>query len=271
MRTFALLGATCLLCGCSSTTMAEPRLLVSPYLAIQQLRGEVSLQSEPTPGTLQDNGEQTLRTFGQDHYREDIGVRVDFGDGFAGFRVDYLQLAQNTNDSGVLEADWGTLLAGDVVRMDVDMDELRIGYLETLFHGKTTWRDRPLALQFAAGAVVAHRELDLSGETLDRSRQQRVEVEGDVAYAAARLRLGWRDIALDVDYAISPELALGGDFEGTLQDIEVRASYTLPMRDLTFFGGWRYSTLPGEGNTGRLAYDADLVLDGFQLGVVLTF
>lgn len=249
--------------------MAEPQLHVSPYLAVYQLRGKVSMQSEPTPGTIQDNPRQTLRTFGQDHYREDIGVRVDLGDGFGGFRADYYQLDQGTGASGVLGADFGALLANDTVRMEVGMDELRIGYLEPVLNLKATWRDQPLTTRLAIGAVVAHRDLDLRASTVGGVRPQRVGIQGDVVYPAARLRIGWRDFALDVDYAISPELQLGGDFEGTLQDLEVRGGYT--VRDVTFFAGWRYSTLPAEGNEGALRYDADLVLDGFQFGVVLTF
>lgn len=270
MRTLALAVAVCVVAGCT-TTMAEPRLLVSPYVAVYRLRGDIAMQSEPTPGAVQDNAAVDLREFGQQHYREDFGVRADFGDGFGGLRVDYYKLDQNTNDRGALANDFGALPATDVVRMNVEMDELRIGYLEPLWRWKTDWRERPFQLQFAAGAVFAHREMDLRAASLVSAREQKTEIEGDVVCPAARLRLGWRDFAIDADYAISPGFSLGGDFEGTLQDIEVRASYTVAMRDVTFFGGWRYSTLPAEGRAGNLAYDADLVLDGFQLGVTVTF
>lgn len=271
MRTLALVGALCLLPACTSTVMAEPRLLVSPYLAVYQLRGEVGVQSEPTPGTLQDNAPQTMRTFGQDHHREDTGVRVDFGDDFGGVRFDYLRLDQNTAAEGVLEADFGTLRQGDVVRMDVAMDEFRVGYLEPILNLKATWRDHPLDVRFALGALVAHRQMDMRASTTDGQRRQNVEIQGDVVYPAVRARIGWRDATLDVEYAISPELALGGDFEGTLQDLEVRTSYTLPMRDVTLFAAYRYSELPAEGDEGGFAWDADLKLDGFQFGFVLTF
>ena len=256
--------------------MNEPQLLVSPYLAVYQLRGDISLQSEPSPGVIQDNAPTSMRTFGQDHYREDIGVRIDFGDGFGGLRIDYYQLDQNTTDSGVLTADYGALPAGDVVRMNVDMDEVRIGYLEPLYRLKTMWHDRPFALSCAGGVVFAHREMDLRAASLVSARQQKVEIEGDVVYPAVRVSIGWRDFGFDADYAISPDLSLGGDFAGTLQDLELRATYALPLRnpstcDVKFFGGWRYSTLPAEGTEGNLAFDSDLVLDGFQLGVTVTF
>jgi hypothetical protein len=264
--------AAALLASCSTTTLAEPRILVSPYLALYQLRGDVGVQSQPIPsGPLQDNPPQSLRTFGQDHYREDIGVRADIGDGFAGIRIDYYQLDQNTSKSGTLGADWGRLLAGDVVRMRADMDELRVGYLENVGTMRTTWRELPLTLRFAAGGVLTWRDMDLQASTVDNARSQNVEIDGEVVSVAARFRASWRDFAFDAEYAISPELVLGGDFEGLPQDLELRLGYTLPMHDVTFFGGYRFSTFEAEGQADQFRYDADLTIDGFQLGVSVTF
>lgn len=271
MRTLAALAAV-LCSACSATVLAEPRILVSPYLALYQVRGDIGLQSQPVPGgPLQDNAPQPMRNFGQDHHREDVGVRADIGDGFAGFRIDYYRLDMGTADNGTLSADWGRLLANDVVSMSMTMDELRVGYLEPLVHVRTNWRDRPLSLQFAAGGVFAYRSMDLRARTVDFSRTQNVDISGDVIYPAARFRASWRGFAFDADYAISPELELGGDWEGVMQDIEVRFGYTMPLHDITFFGAYRYSTLPAEGQSDGFAYDADLTVDGFQFGVSVTF
>jgi hypothetical protein len=272
MRLLAVLVATCLPSACTSTVMAEPLIFVSPYLALYQMRGDVGMQSEPVPGQpLQDNPPQTMETFGQGHHREDVGVRTDIGDGFGGARIEYFQLDQGTADSGVLTSDWGRLLAGDQVSMEVHMEEVRLGYLEPLAKLETTWRDHPLSLRIAAGGVLAYREIDLRARTLDGVRSQNAEIEGDVFYPAARIRISWRDAALDVDYAISPNLVIDGDYDGVLQDVEARLSYTLAMRDVTFFGSYRYSTFPAEGKANGFAYEADLILDGFQLGVTVTF
>lgn len=268
--TAAALVATLSLTACSSTTI-EPRILVSPYLAMYQMRGDISMQSEPTPGVPQDNPAQTLEDFGQAHYREDIGVRTDIGDGFGGARIDYYQLDQGTAASGALTADWGQLLANDVVSMDVHMEELRVGYLEPFAKLETTWREYPLTLRLAAGGVLAYRDIDLRARSVDGLRTQNAEIEGDVFYPAVRVRVSWRDASIDVDYAVSPNLVLDGDFEGVLQDVEARLSYSLPMRDVTFFGGYRYSTFPAEGKANGFAYDADLIVDGFQVGVTVTF
>jgi hypothetical protein len=272
MRALAAVTVATLLSACSSTTFAEPRILVSPYLALYQLRGDVGVQSEPVPnGPLQDNPAQSMRTLGQDHHHEDVGVRADIGDGFAGARIDYYKLDMGTSHSGTLGADWGRLLIGDTVSMRAEMDELRIGWLESLGTIRTTWRDQPLALRFAAGGVFAHRDLDLRARTEGGVRTQNVEIEGDVVYGAARFRAAWHDWAFDAEYAASPGIVLSGDFEHLLQDLELRLSYTMPLHDVTFFGGWRLSTFEAKGRADVFSWDADLTIDGFQLGVSLTF
>lgn len=270
MRAHAALAA-CLLAGCSSTTFAEPQLLVSPYLAVYQLRGAMSMQSQPTPADpIQDNPKQTMRTFGQDHHREDVGVRADFGDGFAGVRVDYYRLHMGTSYKNVIDSDWGRLLAGDLVRMDANMDDVRISYLENVVATTATYREQPLKLQFAAGGQLAHRLMSLQARTDDGMRTQNAQIDGDMLFAAMRGRMSWRELSLDVDYAVSPGLALGGDFEGLQQDFEILARYSLP-RDVTFFAGWRYSEMPAKGDANGFRYDADLKVDGYQFGFSVLF
>jgi hypothetical protein len=267
----AMVATATLFAACSTTTFAEPRILVSPYLALYQIRGDVGVQSQPAPPALQDNAAQSLRTFGQDRHKEDIGVRADIGDGFAGARVDWYQLDMNTSHTGVLGADFGNLRLGDTVRAKVTMEELRIGLCESLGSIRTNWREHPLTFRFAGGGIVAHRDLELRARTDDGTRTQNVQVEGDLVYLAARVRASWRDYALDAEYAICPELELHGDFDGVMQDLELRASWTMPLHDVTFFAGWRLSTLQGKGEANNLGYDADLTLDGFQLGLSVTF
>lgn len=271
MRAFALVAACPLFAGCTATMFYEPRFLISPYLAIEELRGSVAVQSRPGGGALQDNAGQSLDRFGQGHHEEDVGIRADIGDGFGGVRIDYLRLDMSTTDSGELGADWGNLQATDAVRMQVQMDELRLGYLEPLLDAKLHWRERPIDLRLAAGGMLAHRSLDLQATTVGGARSQNVEVSGDVAYAAVRGRATLQNWSLDLEYALSPDLALGGEFGDFQQDLEARLSYTLPLRDLTFFAGYRYSDLAASGHQGGYAYDADLVLDGFQFGLVLAF
>jgi hypothetical protein len=272
MRLLALCAVAA--CGaCSTTTFAEPRILVSPYLALYQVRGEIGMQSPaPVPGDPPvDNAPQTLRTFGQDHHREDVGVRADIGDGFAGVRIDYYKLDQGTSRAGVINDDWGNLLAGDTVSMEVEMDELRIGYLEPVGTVRTTWRDRPLTFRGALGGTFLYRSMDMRASTVDEQRTQNAEIEGDVVAISGRMRAAWHDFAFDVDYSISPELTLDGDFEGLIQDLELRGSWTIPMHDVTFSAAYRWSAFEASGRSGSFAYDADLTIDGFQFGVSVTF
>lgn len=272
MRSLVVLPFVALLGACTSIVFAEPRILVSPYLAIYQLRGEVGVQSAPTAGAPnQDNAPQTMRTLGQDHHREDVGVRVDVGDGFGGVRFDYYKLDMGTARVGELGADWGNLLATDPVQLKAKMDELRISYLEPLGTLRTTWRERPLTLRAAIGGMFQYRNMRLDAKTEAGDRTQKVQIEGDIVGFSGRLRAAWQDFAFDADYSVSPEFELSGDLEGLMQDLELRASWNMALHDVTFFGGYRLSTFAAKGFAGTFAYDADLIIDGFQFGVTVTF
>ncbi|MFK7740007.1 MAG: hypothetical protein AB8H80_06750 [Planctomycetota bacterium] len=272
MRTLALLLAAALLSGCSS--LDDPELRVSPYLAVYQLRGETGMQSvdSANPPALQDNPQQPLRSFGQDRFREDVGVRVDFGDGFGGLRADYYKLDMNTSRRGTLEHDWGRLLEGDMVRIYAEMDELRAGYLAPFADFSFDYRERDVRVQLAAGGVFASRRMRMRGNNEDNSRQQNLEINGDVIYGAIRARIGYGDVSLDVDYAIAPEdLVLSGDLEDVSQDLEARVTYQLPQRDIQIFAGVRYSELQSSGEANGFRHMTDMVIDGIQLGVSVTF
>lgn len=272
MRAIVLAAAAPFLTGCTATLLYEPQVLVSPYLTVYRLSGDVAMQSDPGGGApIQDNSPQNLRLFGQERHEDDIGVRAEIGDGFGGLRLDYFRLDMNTTRSKALEDDWGQLLEGDEVRMPVEMDEFRLGYLEPFWDGKVNVRERQISYKFAGGAVIAHRGMHQRAKTTDGLRQQTVSIDGDVGYAAFRARAAWQNLALDLDYALSPDLQIGGDWNGTQQDVEVRASYALPMRDVTFFAGYRYSTLEAQGREQNTDYAADLRLDGYQFGLMVNF
>ena len=55
------------------------------------------------------------------------------------------------------------------------------------------------------------------------------------------------------------------------QDFEARFHYQLPQRDIQVFAGWRYSEFTSTGTADGYQFENDLVLDGFQLGVLVTF
>lgn len=267
---FALLSLA--LCAGCTTSFAEPRLLVSPYLAVYRLRGDTGLQTSQGQGVPPTNNQdQSLRSFGLNRFDDDLGIRADFGDGFTGARLDYLHLDQSTSKSGTLTDGYGALQSGDLATMNPRMDEVRLGWLEPVWTTKTQWRDRPLHFKFAAGGVLTHRDMSLRARATNAARSQTIPSSGDTAAIAARCRVTWRDATFDLDYAASPDLTLGGDFGGFQQDLEARLGYTLPMQDVTFFAGYRYSRLHASGDHDGLHYSADLVIDGWQFGITLTF
>lgn len=265
-------GAALLFAACNSfPIMADPRVQVSPYLAVYQLRGDLGMQSDPGTG-IQNNAEQSLKLFGFDKHREDVGVRVHIGDGFAGLEIDYYRLDQRSTRGGVLEDDFGELQQGDQVTMNAVMDEFRIGYLAQVLDGSFDYHDHPIEWRLALGGILAHRSLDLQMQTVDGARRQSLHADDDgVLYPAIRLRAKWQNVHLDIGYAISPELDFGGDFDGVMQDFEARIAYTVPYQDITLFAGYRYSTLPVAGTEGGFGYSGDLVLDGFQFGLQVSF
>ena len=150
------------------------------------------------------------------------------------------------------------------------MDEVRLSYIQPLLHTTTTWRDEDLDLNFGAGGEFAFRDMQFSAFTDDLMRRQNVPIEGQNLGINVRCRAKWTEIAVDLDYMISPHFVLGGDFDGVNQDLELRASYAIPLRDFTFFAGYRYSQLTAGGKADNAEYAAKLFIDGFQFGLTVS-
>lgn len=273
MRLLCLLAASAVFSSCTSTVLSEPIVHASPYLAIYKLRGATSVQSNTNqPGAPQDNAAVSMNTFGHDRSREDVGLRVDVGDGFGGLRADYYKLDMDTSRSGVLANDWGQLRAGESVNLFAEMDELRLGYVEPLLDARADWRGEELRLRLGAGGVLAVRDMDLRAKEASNTRRQSVTFRGDVAFFALRAHAAWQDVELDLDYAIAPEaFALGGDVEGVSQDLEARVSYRLPQGDMRFFAGYRLSEFAAAADADGLLAQSDLEINGLQLGFLVTF
>lgn len=273
MRAPAATIALCLVAGCTSTELDGPSVRVSPYLAVYQLRGRTRFDSPgANPGDPPvANTQQRLATYGQDRYREDFGIRADIGDDFSGVRLDYYRLDMGTTRFGEPSSGWGLLPDDQRARMLANMDEFRTSWVERVLDVRTKLRNKPLRVRLGAGAVLAYRELKLRGRTQDGSVSQDLSMQGMPVYGAARARADWQNFAFDLEYALSPGTALGGDFKDAMQDIEARLSYRLSQRDITFFAGFRYSNLLASGSVRGQQYDADLAIDGFQFGASVTF
>jgi len=265
------LAAVAVLAACGLPKTVSPRLVVSPYYAAYQLRGKLGMQSPSASGPV-DNNPQTLRNLGQDHYEDDYGIRVDVGDGMTGLRAEWYRAGMNPTSAGVLDDDFGHLLANDVVQSTVRMNEYRIGYLQQVWEAHGALYERPLDLALAAGGILAHRDLEMEVHTTDLARHQNIDISDDgVVYGALRFRAAWQSLAFVLEYAISPDLSFGGEFQGTQQDFEARLTYMVPFQDIGLFVGYRYSTMSVEGVEGGLGFDGNLKLDGIQLGVTVSF
>ena len=162
--------------------------------------------------------------------------------------------------------DWITVAA--VLGLPVVVHTARPASSATGVPPRRTWPST-----VARVSMFATRSMSLEGrQQIPGSRAQDLDLSGDVIYAALRGRATWQQFALDVDIALAPEeFVLGGDLEDFSQDIEARVSYSLPQRDISFFAGVRYSEFAASGVANGFRYDTDLVVDGFQLGVLVTF
>ena len=261
-----------LLTACDSMPKAaQPRINVSPYFAAYRLGGKIGMQDRLPSGTP-DNSKQSLRSMGLDRYEDDYGIRTDFGDGTSGVRAEWYRLSMHPTDSGVLSDDFGALPAGSTVQTGATMDEFRVGYLHEVWVGHGGPTNSLFEIRIAAGGVLAHRSLDLDVEETSGGLRQDLSLDDrGVLYPAAHFHASRQSFAIDLDYAISPNLQFGGDYGGIFQDIEARISYTVPFQDISLFAGYRFSTLPLDGGSGGLDVDGNLRLDGVQLGVTVTF
>jgi hypothetical protein len=265
-----LLGFVLALASCGSfPTPNDPRVHLSPYFAKYRLRGDVAMQNNPGTGP-ENNASQSIDSLGQGHHGDDVGLRADIGDGFSGIRIEYYRLDLGPSGSGALSDELGALQTGDVAAAEPRMDEWRLGWSQSVLDGQVAWRGNPVRVQGAAGATWANRDMDLDIRTTDGLRSQNVDLGGDAFYGTALVRATMRQVSLDVSYSLCPWLQ-SGDWDGLAHDFETRLSYAVPFQDVTLFAGYRWSTFQGEGTRGGLRHEADFVLDGFQLGVTVTF
>jgi hypothetical protein len=271
----AVLACSTLLLGACALPAAleDPKIQASPYLALYTLKGKTRMQSvDQGTGSIVDNNDVHLREFGGEHYDEDVGVRFDVGDGFSTFRFDYLMLDQNTSQKGTLSDDWGTMQQGDQAHLRTRMNEIRLGYVNEIWREKFGERERQVDLRLGVGAMMGIRQLKMEAREDQAGRTQTVRSSDQGSFGpAVRARASYRGWYVDGEYAISPDnWSLGGEFDGTQQDLEVRLGYQIPMQDVAVFFGYRWSQFEIKGNEGGLNHREDLTLDGFQFGVVIT-
>jgi hypothetical protein len=268
----ASLAWTIVLGACAlPPALEDPKLQFTPYLSVYEVTGKTRMQSFNGGGGVVDNNSINLRDMGGGHHDEDVGGRVDVGDGFSTFRVDYLRLDANSSRKNAIPDDWGALVQGDVVHMGTIMDEVRVGYVNEVWHGTFGEKERQVDVRVGLGAVLGWRNMKMEVVEDNLVRQQTIHADDDGSIApAVRARASLRGWFLETEYAISPEgWSFGGDFDST-QDLEVRIGYQIPLQDVAVYAGWRWSQYEISGTEGSLRHDDDLTLTGFQFGVVIT-
>lgn len=261
-------------CACNATpTLAEPQIQIAPYYAMYKLSGMAGMDTVSS-GTVTHNPRRSLEEFGFGDHEDDVGVRGEIGNGFAGLRVDWYRMDSGTSRRAPLPDPWGALQTGDLAGMHAVLDELRIGYAEEVLRQKFDFRElKDLEFRLAPGVVFAHRDLSLNVDEDTFTRRQDLDAsDKGVVYGALRARLQYQNVFADVEYAISPPgFDFGGDFRGLLQDFEARLSYQFELRDIEVFAGWRRSTFGVNGNQDEQNFTGDFVLSGFMVGVRIGF
>jgi hypothetical protein len=264
-------AVTALLClgGCSTIPgLEEPRITLIPQVALLEIEGDTMMQSN-SGGPIANNPEMELRQFGLGDRDSEFGGTVRMGDGFSGIDVSVLTFDHKTSRDGSLSQDWGDLLQGDVVKTEFDGLELRARYIAQLFEYET---ENNVVFRLGAGLALAHREFTLRAREASGVRRQQIDMKDNgVPYIAARGQVRYMGFGLEMDYAISPDITFGGDFDGVLQDLELMGTYTFEDQDLTVYAGYRRSYLEANGNEGPLVYEVDFIIDGYVLGIEFTF
>lgn len=255
--------------GCSSWPgFADPRIDLGGVVAFYRLRGRARMQSAGAGGA-QNNPAIALRDFALGERDDDVGASLSVGDGFSGFDVQYLKLTMRDTSTGTLTAPFGPLPQGESVFTVFEGDEIRGRYIAELL--PLPLGDE-LKLSLGGGGVLAHRGLKFFPRSVATNSGPLLDIKDDgVAYVAARGRLSRGPVAAVLDWAYSPDLTFGGDFDGTLQDIELSLRYTAELQNVELFVGWRYSDLPVAGVAQGLDYAAKFRMDGYFVGGAFRF
>ena len=271
MRTTPILTLTfASLAGCSSAPgLEDPTLALKPMVFFYENIGKTRMQS-PSGGGVQDNAAMDLDLFGMSERDTNVGGYLTYGDGFSGLEFFYQNVELGSTRRGTLTAAWGAIPLGTEVHSRFDMDEFKLSYRGQIFEYET---EKEIRFRLALGASIVQRSGGFDAfETDAGTAFQNTNFEDDGAvYGAGRARIEYAGAALDADYALSPNLNFGGDFDGTMWDLEITGSYTLEGQDMTFLAGYRWSELPISGVQEGLLFEHDFRLQGYFLGLQFAF
>lgn len=222
-----------------------------------------------------------LSELAQDGTDEDIGVVAHLGDGFSGIELYYQRVDIDDSVRTDLPSTFGMIPAGSTVNSNLGYDEFRLGYVGEVYGHEFELgpedEEEYVNLRLGAGLELTHRDGDFEvfeditgigrtglGDSIDFT-------DSGVIYGKVRGRVSWRQFALQVDFAYSPDLAFGGELEGDHFDTEIQGRYTLFDQDLSLLIGYRRSTFEVTSTEAGFQGDAAFAVDGVFLGIEVGF
>jgi len=237
----------------------DPQLALHPYYTQFEVEGRTSMGSP-----LID-----LNDLGLGDHESDFGSGVTYGDGFSGLRFDVLLMDQKPKQTETLPANYGTLMGGDSVRSEFKMQAFRLSYTALVYeyeHEEDEWW-----VKVGVGPMLSYQEIKFRVDSTTSTSFERFKLQGGIPFPAATLAAGRGPLSVTAIYAYNDDVAFGADFEGTFQDIEIRANYYFEDQDITVFAGWRRLDLPGSKAEDGFRVDADFKISGAFLGLELVF
>ena len=269
--TLSLLAGSALAASCTLPGFEDPQLSAEAFLTVYEFSGRTEMASPGTP-VAQANPAQNLNDFGHDETDDGWGARIAVGDGFSGLQAQIIQVDNLTTDRGTLIADYGVLPVGSEVATAIDLLELELGYIGKLYEHDFELYDEDLTFRIGAGGSLVHRQLRFVAEEVATDiPQQNALDENLLPYVRVRARGDYRNVGLQFDFGLNPDIDLGDEFEGVQTDFEARLDYTFEAQNVTLFASWRRVELEGRAVEDGLPFAHEFALQGFMLGARVTF
>ncbi len=273
MRAIPILTVLLLLPACTGLPGLDmPVIRISPRLHEDVQYGTTRMQSVQGGGVV-DNAPQDMRQLGQNGHDEDWAIVASAGDGFSGAELEYRHIAIADTSTGVLGADFGAVPAGTTVSSKLAGDGWRLAYFGKFLGSTVAVGNQEIEFALAGAFALTHREMSFGvAEDGNTGVEQRIHFSDSVTpYFGLRGRVAWRDLSLDVDALVNPDISFGSDFRGTQEDIALTMRYRLEAQDVALLAGFRWLDLDTSGEEGGLRYDTGFRVEGFVLGVEIEF
>ena len=263
----ALLWATSACAGLPG--FDDPEFGAHPYYTLYEVEGRTNMQYQ-VGSSIFDSSSIQLTDIGMGDHQSDFGGGVTYGDGFSGLALDTLLMEQKPKNTEILPANYGVIPAGEPVRTEFKMTEVRMSYTAQVYefqHEEDEWW-----VKLGVGPMLSYERIKLRvGSTSDTAIAESFTLDGGIPFPVVTVAAGRGPVSVTTTFAYNHDIAIGSDLEGTFQDIQVRASYYMEDQDLTIFAGWRRLDVGGSETVGGLKAEADYKISGGFLGLEWRF